>query len=83
MNDKDLITSLSKDFVKHTALIEKLKKENLEFYDLIQDLKGQLVEAKQDISVANKYIVKLEKESNEQGQIPKGKEEGETTRPNP
>jgi len=65
MNDKDLITSLSKDFVKHTALIEKLKKENLEFYDLIQDLKGQLVEAKQDISVANKYIVKLEKESNE------------------
>jgi len=64
MNVKDLIDlnqSLSKDFVKHTGLIEKLKKENLEFYDLIQDLKGQLVEAKQDIRVANEYIRKLEK----------------------
>ena len=37
------------DFVKHTDIIEKLKKENLEFYDLIQDLKGQLVQAQQDI----------------------------------
>ena len=66
MNVKDLIElnqSLSKDFVKHTALIEKLKKENLEFYDLIQDLKGQLVQAQQDIRVANKYIVKLEKDN--------------------
>jgi len=56
MSDKELIISLSKDFVKHTALIEKLKKENLEFYDLIQDLKGQLVKAQQD-------IVKLEKDN--------------------
>ena len=36
MSDKELIISLSKDFVKHTALIEKLKKENLEFYDYKQ-----------------------------------------------
>lgn len=64
MDDKELITSLSKDFVKHTALIEKLKKENLEFYDLIQDLKGQLVQAQQDIRVSNEYIKKLEKDKN-------------------
>ena len=75
MDDKELITSLSKDFVKHTALIEKLKKENLEFYDLIQDLKGQLVKARQDIA-------KLE-QNNEQVKTSKGKEEGEITRPNP
>ena len=65
MSDKELIISLSKEFVKHTALIEKLKKENLEFYDLIQDLKGQLVQAQQDTQVANEYIVKLEKANNE------------------
>tara|TARA_R100001509_G_scaffold32521_1_gene17222 strand:+ start:365 stop:562 length:198 start_codon:yes stop_codon:yes gene_type:complete len=65
MNDKDLIQSLSISYTKHTDIIEKLKKENLEFYDLIQDLKGQLVQAQQDIRVANEYIVKLEKAHNE------------------
>ena len=65
MNDKDLIQSLSISYTKHTDIIEKLKKENLEFYDLIQDLKGQLVQAQQDIRVANEYIRKLEKAHNE------------------
>ena len=43
MSDKELVVSLSKDFVKHTDVIEKLKKENLEFYNQIQSLKGKLV----------------------------------------
>ena len=65
MTNEELIQTLSVNYTKKCIQLDKLKKENLEFYDLIQDLKGQLVEAKQDISVANKYIVKLEKESNE------------------
>lgn len=54
MDDKELIISLSKEFVKHTNLIEKLKKENLEFYELIQDLKGQLAKAEQNIAKLEK-----------------------------
>jgi len=47
---------------QQNRMINKLKAENIEFYDLIQDLKGQLVQAQQDIRVANEYIKKLEKE---------------------
>jgi len=47
---------------QQSRMIDKLKAENIEFYDLIQDLKGQLVQAEQDIRVANEYIKKLEKE---------------------
>jgi len=50
---------------QQSRMINKLKAENIEFYDLIQDLKGQLVQAQQDIRVANEYIVKLEKAHNE------------------
>jgi len=50
---------------QQSRMINKLKAENIEFYDLIQDLKGQLVQAQQDIRVANEYIKKLEKAHNE------------------
>jgi SMC interacting uncharacterized protein involved in chromosome segregation len=58
MTDKELIVSLSKDFVKHTALIEKLKKENLEFYELIQKLKSKLVKAESQLKDYQRNIEK-------------------------
>lgn len=56
MTNEELIQTLSVNYTKKCIQLDKLKKENLEFYDLIQDLKGQLVKAQQD-------IVKLEKDN--------------------
>ena len=63
MTNEELIQTLSVNYTKKCIQLDKLKKENLEFYDLIQDLKGQLVQAQQDIRVSNKYIKKLEKDN--------------------
>ena len=62
MSDKELVVSLSKDFVKHTDVIEKLKKENLEFYNQIQSLKGKLVKAESQLQAYQKMFL-LEKDS--------------------
>ena len=56
MTNEELIQTLSVNYTKKCIQLDKLKKENLEFYELIQDLKGQLVKARQD-------IVKLEKDN--------------------
>ena len=61
MTNEELISTLSVNYTKKCIRLDKVTKENLEFYDLIQDLKGQLVQAQQDIRVANEYIRKLEK----------------------